>query len=152
MFRISHLVNSSLVALRPNSLLVKGHSRYLSTYYTKSHEWITTSEDKTQGTIGITNYAQEAMGDIVFCEFEPEDEVITQGNSLGILESVKASSDVNMPISGMIIKTNPELVDQSYLINESPMDQGWLVKVNITNALELEGLLTEEEYQKLCQE
>lgn len=143
---------SLLINLSKNTLnFIKNKNlyyRFLTTYYTTNHEWIKTSDNKT-GFIGITDYAQNALGDIVYCDIEPVGENIEKGNPFGVLESVKASSDIYMPITGDIIDINPELENNSSIVNSSPMEDGWLIKINIMDIKELDLLLTEDDYNDI---
>ena len=127
-------------------------SKALSTYYTDSHEWVKISDNNKRATIGITDFAQESMGDIVFCDLEDVGGNFKKGDIFGILESVKASSDIHMPISGDIIEINEDVEKNSSLVNEFPLDNGWLIKINIENKDDLATLLTETEYIKLCRD
>ena len=90
------------------------------------------------------------MGDIVFCELPSVGETLSKDEVLGILESVKASSDIHTPVSGSILEINTELEDNSSLINTSTMDDGWLVKINIDDITQVDGLLSEIDYKKVC--
>jgi len=123
--------------------------RLLSTYYTDSHEWIKVSKCQTKGTVGITNYAQDSMGDVVFCDLEDVGESFNSGEIFGILESVKASSDVHLPVSRNIVEINNKVENETSLINTSPMDDGWLIKIDGIDKYQLTLLLTEEEYKNL---
>ena len=123
--------------------------RLLSTYYTDTHEWIKVSECQTKGTVGITNHAQESMGDVVFCDLEDVGESFTSGDIFGILESVKASSDIHLPVSGCIVEINKNVQNETSLINTSPMEDGWLVKIDNINKNDLVGLLSKDNYEQL---
>ncbi len=124
--------------------------RFLTTYYTKTHEWIKITDNGKKGTVGITDFAQESMGDIVYCDLEEVGSKFKVGDIFGTIESAKASSDIEMPISGNILEVNPNLEDDSSLVNTSAMNEGWLIKINVENKNELESLLTETEYTKIC--
>ena len=117
--------------------------------YTPSHEWV-----KVEGTtalIGITNHAQHALGSIVFIELPNVGNVLKQGDSFGAIESVKAASDVYLPISGKIIDVNHALEDAPETINEDPYG-AWICKIEISQLEELNGLLTKDAYEPLCEE
>ena len=135
-----------------NQVYVINNSRLFTTYYSETHEWLKISDKDTQGIVGITEYAQESMGDIVFCDLEEVGENLKKGNILGMLESVKASNDIHTPVSGDIIEINDEVIDDPALINEASMDKGWLIKINIENKEELKTLLTEEQYNIICED
>jgi len=118
--------------------------------YTKEHEWIRVEGD--EGTIGITHFAQKELGDIVFIELPEEGEEVIQGDSLAVIESVKAVSDVYSPVSGTIIQVNQRLADEPELINKDPYDEGWIVVIKIKDMDELEALMSSEEYQESLEE
>jgi glycine cleavage system H protein len=127
------------------------HLRYFTTYYSESHEWIKLYDNDTKGIIGITDYAQKSMGDVVFCDLESVGEKLHMGDILGSVESVKASSDIHIPISGDIIEVNEEIETESSIINTSAMDKGWLIKIDINDKDEIKKLLTETEYREVCE-
>jgi glycine cleavage system H protein len=118
--------------------------------YTKEHEWIKV-EGKV-GTIGITLYAQEALGDIVFVELPEEGEHFDAGDVLGTIESVKAVSDIYIPISGSIREVNAALEDQPEVVNSDPYGEGWICKVSIDDESELEDLMEADDYQEFLKE
>ena len=113
--------------------------------YTKSHEWIRRNEDGTL-TVGITDHAQGLLGDLVFVETPEAEDTFSAGDDCAVIESVKAASDVYMPISGEIIEINEALADEPEIINTSPYDNGWLFKVK-PSANELEDLMDADAYQ-----
>ena len=115
--------------------------------YAGTDEWI--SED---GTIGISDYAQDQLSDIVYVEFnkEPGDS-LEKGEVIATIESVKAAADVNAPVGGKIVKINEALQDTPEALNEDPYDKGWLFKIEITNASELNNLYDAEGYDKYCE-
>ena len=114
--------------------------------YTKSHEWIRQESDGTV-TIGITDHAQELLGDLVFIELPEAGSDINAEDAVCVVESVKAASDVYMPVSGKILEVNEVLNDAPETINDSPFDDGWLFKVKLSAEIELEDLLDSDEYQ-----
>ncbi|NBG88038.1 glycine cleavage system protein GcvH [Isachenkonia alkalipeptolytica] len=118
-------------------------------FFTKRHEWV--KVDGEQATIGISDYAQEQLGDIVFVELPEVDEEIEQGDEFGVVESVKAASDLYMPISGKIVEINEELEDAPELVNEDAMGN-WMIKVEVSNKEELEDLLSEDQYKDFLEE
>ena len=115
--------------------------------YTKDHEWIRVEGDEAY--IGITDFAQGELGDIVFVEVETEGESLDKEEAFGTIEAVKTVSDLFMPISGEVIEFNAELEDAPELINSDPFEKGWIIKVKIADASELEDLMSSEDYQAL---
>ena len=113
--------------------------------YTQEHEWVSLEEDGT-ATIGITDFAQSELGDIVFVELPQEGDNLVQMESFGTIEAVKTVSDLYSPVTGEVMAVNQQLQDAPTLINESPYDDGWLVRVRLTDPSELERLLTSEQY------
>ena len=116
--------------------------------YTASHEWL---EDLGNGVyrVGITEFAQEQLGDIVFVELPEEDSYAT-GDECGVVESVKAASDIYAPISGEVIAVNALLEDEPEIVNGSPYDSGWFFRVKISDPTELHNLMDTEEYESLA--
>jgi glycine cleavage system H protein len=121
------------------------NKKAFSTFYTKNHEWIKIEDNK--GTIGITNYAQEELGDIVFADFEDNIKV-DRGEVIGNVESVKAASDIFAPVDCHVIEVNTKLEETPDLINQKPESDGWIVKVEILND-DRDELLNKEEYDDL---
>ena len=119
--------------------------------YTKQHEWIDVLEGNT-AKVGVTDYAQHQLGDIVFVELPGVDDEFEQGEAFGVVESVKAVSDVYMPVGGKVKEVNTELENQPELINTSPHDEGWLCVIEITSEEEVAGLMTSEEYEEFVGE
>ena len=115
--------------------------------YTKEHEWIRAEGDI--GTIGITDYAQDQLGDIVYLDLPAVGKALTQHDKLGEIESVKAVSDLYAPVSGEVLEVNQEAVDQPEAVNEEPYGKGWLIKVRLSDASELDAMLTNEAYDEL---
>ncbi|MFO7941158.1 MAG: glycine cleavage system protein GcvH [Bacillota bacterium] len=113
--------------------------------YTEDHEWLKVEDGV--GTMGITDHAQDELGDIVFVELPEEEEELSQGDALGVVESVKAVSDIYMPVSGTIVEANEEVLDAPELVNSDPYGEGWLVKIRIEDESELDGLLNADDYQ-----
>lgn len=116
------------------------------TYYTKDHEWI--SVDGDVATMGITEYAQEQLGDLVFVELPEVGNSYAKGEDAIVVESVKAASDVYMPVSGKITEVNEKLADDPALVNRSAESDGWLVKLQLEDSAELEQLLDHDAYRK----
>lgn len=114
--------------------------------YTKDHEWVRVEGDVA--VIGITDHAQSELGDIVFVDINTEGQEVTQEAVFGTIEAVKTVSDLFMPVSGTIAEVNPALADDPASVNKDPYGSGWIVKVKMKDAGELEGLLTAEQYQE----
>ena len=114
--------------------------------YSKEHEWLRVEADGT-GVIGITEFASESLGDVVFVELPEADGQINQFEKMGEIESVKAVSDLFSPISGHVLARNEELLDKPELVNDGPYDSGWLVKVKLEDTGELDSLLTVTQYE-----
>ena len=118
--------------------------------YTKQHEWVRVSGDA--GTVGITDYAQSELGDIVYVDLPRPGVKVEQGKTMGSVESVKAVSDLYSPVSGEIIEINDALASAPEKLNESPHDQGWLVKVRLSAPNEIQSLLSAADYEKYVAE
>lgn len=116
----------------------------MSRYFTEDHEWIEIDGDV--GTVGITDYAQGQLGDIVFVEVPDEGKELTKGDEAAVVESVKAASDVYTPVSGTVIEGNARLADESALVNEDPEGDGWFFKLTLSDTGELDGLMDEAAY------
>ncbi|MEE4202709.1 MAG: glycine cleavage system protein GcvH [Halieaceae bacterium] len=117
--------------------------------YAKSHEWARLEEDGTV-TIGITDHAQEALGDVVFVEAPGVGDQIAAGDQAGVVESVKAASDIYAPIGGEVIETNEALEDAPETVNSDPYNDGWFFKLRPDDAAELDALMSAEEYAAHC--
>ncbi len=118
-------------------------------YYTESHEWVRVDGDSA--TIGITDFAQHELGDIVYVELPDVNTKVSAGEPCGSIEAVKAVEDINSPLSGKVEEKNSELEDTPDLINKSPFEEGWLYKIKLSNMDELENLLSAAEYQKIIE-
>ena len=118
----------------------------MSLYFTKDHEWIRV--DGNNATVGISNHAQEQLGDIVFAETPEAGRSLRKGEEAAVVESVKAASDVYSPISGTVIEGNPALADDPAIINNDPEGAGWFFKLEVTNPSELGGLMDEAAYRE----
>ena len=108
--------------------------------YTKDHEWIQLHQDGT-ATVGITDYAQESLGDITFVEFPSAVESFNTGDTFGVVESVKAASDLYMPLDAEVLEVNDEVDAEPELLNSDPYHKGWLLKISLTDATQVEALL-----------
>jgi glycine cleavage system H protein len=118
--------------------------------YHREHDWARVDNDTA--VFGLTSYAQETLGDIVFIELPEVGADVTAGTAYAEVESVKAVSDVYAPLSGSVIEVNDEVVDAPELINESPYETGWLIKVRLNDPAEIDDLMTAEEYDDLLAE
>lgn len=118
--------------------------------YTKDHEWCRVDGDVA--TIGITFHAQDQLGDIVFCELPAVGEKLGQGEPFGVVESTKTVSDLYAPLTGKVLEKNDVLGDEPQNLNEDCYDDGWMIKVQIEDKAELEGLLSAEAYLKLLED
>lgn len=117
--------------------------------YTKEHEWVKVEGDVA--TVGITDYAQKQLGDVVFVELPQVETKVEQMKPFGVIEAVKAVSDLFSPLSGEVIEVNTQLESQSNLINSDPYGQGWIIKIKVKDPKELEALLSPADYRKLME-
>jgi len=117
--------------------------------YSKDHEWV--KVDGNKAIIGITDYAQDSLGDVVFVDLPEPGETVNAGDAAAVVESVKAAADIYSPVSGTIIEVNTELEGSPELINEDPY-QNWIIVVEINDASELDSLMDAEEYERFCKE
>jgi len=113
--------------------------------YTNDHEWIRSEGDVAY--IGITDYAQSELGEIVFVDVDTVDEMIGKGEVFGSIEAVKTVSDLMMPVSGEVLELNPALEDHPELVNNSPYEEGWIIKVKLSNLAEFDELMSVTEYK-----
>jgi len=118
----------------------------MSLYFTKEHEWIRVEGDTA--TVGISNHAQEALGDIVFAEVPEAGRRLAKGQDAAVVESVKAASDVYAPVSGEVVEGNQAVADDPALINSDPEGDGWFFKIKLNNPGELDGLMDEGAYRE----
>ena len=116
----------------------------MSRRYTKDHEYILVEGDT--GTVGISDYAQGQLGDVVFVELPAIGKTLSQGDDAAVVESVKAASEVFAPVSGVVTAVNPELEANPALVNEDPAGKGWFMRLKLSNPAELDELMTEEAY------
>ncbi|MBY0282873.1 MAG: glycine cleavage system protein GcvH [Sphingomonas sp.] len=117
----------------------------MSRYFTEDHEWV--ELDGEIGTVGITEYAQGQLGDIVFVDVPEEGKEVTKGDEAAVVESVKAASDVYSPVSGTVIEGNAALADTPGLVNEDPEGDGWFFKLTLSDPTEVEGMMDETAYE-----
>jgi len=118
--------------------------------YTEEHEWVMVEEDLA--VVGITDFAQDALGDVVFVELPEVGTAVEAGKAFGVVESVKAVSDVYAPLTGTIEEVNDDLIDAPEIINTSPYEDGWMVKIRMANADDVDELMDAEAYQALIAE
>jgi glycine cleavage system H protein len=118
--------------------------------FTKEHEWVRVEGDLA--TVGITDYAAEHLGDVVFVELPEVGRKLVQFGSAGVIESVKAVSDLFAPVSGEVVETNGELASRPELVNSDPFGAGWMVRVKLTDVSQLDGLLDQAAYDELIRE
>ena len=114
--------------------------------YTKSHEWVRTEEDGSV-TVGITDHAQAALGELVYVEVPEEGLEVGAGDACAVVESVKAASDVYAPVDGTIVEGNAALADQPELVNEQPYEDGWLFRMELVNASDIDDLMDADDYE-----
>jgi glycine cleavage system H protein len=119
-------------------------------YFTKSHEWAKVSGD--EATIGVSDFAQNELGDITYLELPEPGTTLTQNEPLGVIESVKAASDIYSPVSGEVIETNQDAIDSPEFVNSSPYDKAWLVKVRLSDTSEVANLMDSTAYAKYAEE
>ncbi|MES2626891.1 MAG: glycine cleavage system protein GcvH [Pseudomonadota bacterium] len=117
--------------------------------YAKSHEWVSVDESGV-ATVGISDFAQSALGDVVFVDLPAVGATVAASAEVAVVESVKAASDIYSPVSGEIVEINTELQSAPDLINSSPSEGGWLYRIKLSNLAELDGLLDEEAYAAVC--
>jgi len=117
--------------------------------YTPTHEWVRVND--TQATVGITDFAQHQLGDIVFVELPEKGMVFEKGSNAVEIESVKAVGDLKMPLSGEIIEINEKIVDNPELVNSSPFNDGWIIKIAFSHPIEIDELITADEYKVITQ-
>lgn len=116
--------------------------------FSKDHEWARQEGDKA--VIGITEYAQDQLGDVVFVEMPAVGDKVKQNDRVGTIESVKTVSDIFVPVSGEVIAINEEIESDPSIVNQEPYGKGWLFEIRLSNPAELDSLLTEEQYKEIC--
>ena len=125
----------------------------MTTYFTEEHEWISLDGDPAAGsvaTVGITDFAQGQLGDIVFVEVPEAGRQVSKGGDAAVVESVKAASDVYAPVSGEVVEANSALEADPSLVNSDPQGEGWFFKLSLSDASELDGLMDEAAYKAFC--
>jgi len=118
--------------------------------YTKEHEWVLI--EAGTATVGITDYAQDQLGDIVFVELPAVGDKVSKEDAFGVVESVKAVSDIYAPLSGKVLEVNDDLPDNPEMLNEDPYGDGWIIKIELTDPEEIEDLMTSVEYEQYVAE
>ena len=121
----------------------------MSTYFTEDHEWI--SVDGDTGTVGITKYAAEQLGDVVFVEVPEAGASFGKGDDMAVVESVKAASDVYAPVAGEVTEGNGDLADAPETVNEDPEGKGWFCKIKLSDKSDLDGLMDASAYKTFCE-
>jgi glycine cleavage system H protein len=119
--------------------------------FTKDHEWIL-MEDGDIGVVGITDYAQDQLGELVYVELPEIDQVLGGGSDAVVIESVKAAGEVKAPVSGSVVEVNESLVDEPEKVNNDPMGDGWFIKMKVTDVKELDELMDEDAYKEYIDE
>ena len=119
-------------------------------HYSETHQWARV--DEGVATVGITNYAQEQLGDVVYVELPRPDEEVKRGEPLGSVESVKAVADVNSPVSGRVMEVNSDLDDEPEKINQSPYDEGWMARIELSDPAEVRSLMSAQQYVHFLQQ
>ncbi|THY67622.1 glycine cleavage system H protein [Aureobasidium pullulans] len=127
-------------------------SAALAKKYTQDHEWIELSPDNKTGTIGISTYAANALGDVVFVELPTTDLEVSANDTIGSVESVKSASDIMTPVAGVIVEANAVLEEKPGTINKSPEGDGWIAKIEVKDVKEVEGLMDAEAYKAFTEE
>lgn len=120
----------------------------MSLYFTKEHEWIRVEGDTA--TVGITDFAQAQLGDVVFVEVPEAGRQVTKGGEAAVVESVKAASDVYAPVSGEVVEGNQAVVDAPDLVNSDPEGEGWFFRLRLSDTSELDGLMDADAYKAFC--
>jgi len=118
--------------------------------YAKTHEWVRVEENRA--TIGITDFAQEELGDIVYLELPEQGVEVAAGDEVGVVESVKAVSELYCPVTGTVVETNTSLIDAPEVVNQDPYGEGWLWVVEMSDPTEVDALLTAEQYEAFLRE
>jgi glycine cleavage system H protein len=116
--------------------------------FAKTHEWLRPEQDGT-AVIGITDYAQEQLGDIVFVDIPSIGEELAADDIFGYLEAVKTVADLYLPVDAKVLEANPALSDEPQLVNQSPYDKGWLVRIELSSPSQIDALMSKDEYEKM---
>ncbi|GAA5833896.1 hypothetical protein JCM11251_006003 [Rhodosporidiobolus azoricus] len=145
-------------AFRPATLAFRARPTVAFTFrtvvtkrYTPEHEWVSYDDKTGLGTVGITDYAQKALGDVVYVELPAESTQVAAHEQIGAVESVKAASDIFAPVGGQVVEVNQDLEGQPDLLNKAPESDGWLAKIKLSNPGEFEELLSADAYKVHCE-
>ncbi|KAI5287295.1 glycine cleavage system H-protein subunit [Ascosphaera acerosa] len=120
--------------------------------FTEQHEWVDLAEDSKTATIGITKYAADALGDVIYVELPEVDAAVEAGDTIGVVESVKSASDVMSPVGGTVVEVNEALAAEPKVVNSSPEGEAWFARIKMEDTAEFDALLSEEKYQALVAE
>ena len=129
----------------------RGFSRF-SLFFSKTHEWVMVSKTSNQAKVGITDFAQLQLGDVCFVDMPALGQTFKSGEEFGSIESVKAASDLFLPVCGKVEDVNLRLTDEPSLINTDPMNEGWLIKISLTAEIDPDKLMDKSSYQQFCLE
>lgn len=121
----------------------------MTVYYTREHEWVRVEGDSA--TVGITDFAQGQLGDVVFVEVPDAGKVVSRGGEAAVVESVKAASDVYAPVSGTVTEGNQALVEDPALVNSDPEGEGWFFRITLSDTHEINDLMSAEQYKSFCE-
>lgn len=140
-------------AFMPAPLVLGRSARFFASgmRYLDTHEYIRVDAKTGEATVGVTDYAQQELGDVVYVELPTVGDIFKKGDAFGSVESVKAASQVYAPVDGEVIEINETLSDDSGLINSSPEDKGWIMKIKVTDPSQVEKLMDEAAYTTLCE-
>jgi len=119
--------------------------------YTEEHEWIRYDESSDEATLGITDFAQSELGDIVFIEFPESGDAFSAGDAVGTIEAVKTVADIFAPVSGEVLEVNSHLDDAPEAVNDDPYGEGWLLRIKVNDADEMERLMSAEKYKEMVE-
>jgi glycine cleavage system H protein len=122
----------------------------MTTYYTEEHEWLRTEADGATATIGITAHAAEKLGELVFLELKDPGETFAKGDELGVIESVKAASEIYAPVDGEVIEANTAAVDSPQVVSDGPEGDGWLYRIKVADPSQLDGLMDQAAYSEFA--
>eukprot|EP01132_Coremiostelium_polycephalum_P005020 gene5020-6249_t len=147
---LTRFVNTTSVVQNNCRFICYGKSFYSTTRYTKDHEWV--KKDGDLFTMGITDFAQRNLGDVVFVELPSTGKTFKAGEPFGYVESVKAVSDIFTPLAGEVSQVNTDLSDEPEVINDSPMDEGWMIKLKSTDDATFNKLLSQSEYDEFVKQ
>jgi glycine cleavage system H protein len=122
----------------------------MPTYYTEEHEWLRIEADGGTATVGITAHAAEKLGELVFLELKEPGETFTKGDEIGVIESVKAASEIYAPVDGEVVEANTAAVDTPQVVSDGPETDGWLYRIKVADPSQLDGLMDQEAYSQFA--